>query len=496
MAAIRDNPSLACTDSNSPDMTALSNSKAGHMSLDGRGGQLCAYKWLVRAAVVSYIVENYPGSYPEMAGSGTMRLSAGMSGLGVLPLATGISIIGFMTLFYMLELIFLFMISPLVGLLALRNPAVAKKWSGQIGAALVKRVAAGLVLGLILWMVGNLESIILTSMSTDDGVSLMPPWIFPFLTAIVCLLTMLVGFVLLGRIRDMILGGMHLPEGDAAESALKKGLMIGTSAASGALAAGSGLRLMGAGHALMRSGAIGGQDVRHGFQAGDRAGRSVRAGQTRLEDEQKREEQERRKAAASREAAQRTPPVMPGGGAVPPQTGGVRPGPPAESGQDATVAWETLLQTRAAQTRRAEELRPYRDARDTATASMRRVQDELARFEAARNGLVTQRTADHLAAGDDPELAAKRAQAAVDGQADRLAASLVRARQELGDAQVHLDVAERAPGDWAAAADAHLRRGSSFEDAEAALHLDATDAYAWQRAQASMRRPPASRSQG
>ncbi len=482
MAAMRDNPALACGRDNSPDVTALSKSSGTNMDLGSISGELCAYKWIVRAAVVSYIAQTYPASYGEMAGQGTMRVSAGMSGLGVLPLATGISIIGFMTLFYMLELIFLFLISPLVGLLSLRNPNVAKKWSGQIGAALVKRVAAGLVLGLILWMVGNLEAGILTLTTVGDGLTMVPPWVFPFITAIICFLSMIVGFIMLGKIRDMILGGMHLPEGDAGESFAKKAIGIGTAAASGALAAGSGLRLMGAGQALMRSGAVGGDAIRHGFTAGDRAGRSVKAGQARGVDEQKRVAAERKAQAEAQRAARREPPTLPGGVRVPPAAGRSRPGPERGAPAEAHEAWADLHQTAAARARRDEELRPHREARANAAADLRRAEEAMREFQAASDGLVQRRTADAVAGGEDPTLARKRAEESVADRAGELAASLQRARQTLGDADVHLQVAQQTPSDWSAAADAHLRAGSSFEQAAQALHLDGQDVAVWQRA--------------
>lgn len=487
MAAIRDDDSLRCTDKDSPKTSELSNRHA-----DGaESHELCRYKAVVRAALLYKITTEHEGSLPAVMGSGNGRLIAAISGAAAGPLELGIGVMGLLTLGYQLELIFLVLMAPLVALIALKRPEAAKQWGGKVTATLVRRVAVGLTLGIVLWLTTTINQGFVNLVTGPGAVATVNPVMIPVVTATVGITVMIAGFVGLGHLKDMLLAGLALPTDDPVTGGLEKAATVATVAAGGALGAASGARLLGAGKALLRSGAVGGPTVGRGMRTVEQL-QAVRgtAGQ-RLDVQDREHERSRREEEAARAQKRRTPPVMPGGGAVPPhREDAPPPGPRAEDGPDAATAWADLLSTEAAQAQRAAHMRPHEERHATAVAGMRRVEDELAHFAAARREREQRRYNDLIAEGHTPEAAARKAAEAIDGQAQHLAAALQRARQGVGDAEVDLDVARRTPTRWEVAADAHLRGGSSLEEATAALHLDRVDHVRWLRAQNAIRPDP------
>ena len=481
MAAMNTHSNLRCSDDNSPKIESLSN-KDDHDISDGNRSELCTYKWIVRAAMTSYMVEHYPGSYQDMTGSGNLRIIAAIAGVGMLPVGWGIGIVGLMVLFYQLEFIGLILISPLVALVSLRNPAAAKKWGGQVSAALVKQVATGLVLGIILFLVGQITAQFVNASTGPLGLNVIPPYMVPFVSSCITVLVMIMGFVMLGRVRDMILGGMNLPEGDKVTGGLKKVALGGIAATSGALAAGSGLRLAGAGKALVRSGAIGGGTVRNGIMAGGRAGKSVKAKQESqaraTEREQERiaahlaaEDRDDAKQAKAREAFQRQAPVMTNGTRPDAVNEAFTPGPPEGSSPEVRALWDRLMRTSAATVRWDEQVAPLRAQRDRTADAMRRAQESLDRFDQTRSDRVDAFADKYIAEGRSAPEARDLAEMDVAKSHTKLTLTVRHAEQAHTEADISLQHVLDGPSDWAMAAQDHAARSTDMTRSIESLHL-------------------------
>lgn len=241
--------------------------------------QLCTYKWLVRAALTSELLRDHPEEYATFRGANEEQFTASLSAIGLLPLGLGIGAMGFLVLLYQLELVLLFVSGPVVGLVALKSPAAARKWAEQIAASLVRRIGAGLALGLTIWAAGAVTSTFVNTISGPDGITVVPLRLVPIATSIITIACMIVGFMVLKRLQALLLQGAEIPEHEGivtggAKAGGKKVLEVGVSAATGAFAAGSGMRLAGAARGLTRSNALG--SLGRAARTGDRAGTQLR----------------------------------------------------------------------------------------------------------------------------------------------------------------------------------------------------------------------------
>ncbi|WP_146953125.1 hypothetical protein, partial [Cellulomonas soli] len=278
VAAMNADPALQCTAA--PDQSP-SSGEVTNLD-DGEGwepGQLCSYKWLVRSAIVSELYNAHPQAYATFRGVTQQGWTAAIAGLGLLPLGIGIGVMGFMVFLYQVELVALFVVTPLVGLISLKSANAARKWAEMIGATLVKRIAVGFVLGLTIWLASLANSTFANAISGPDATLAMPRHIIPVAASMLTIGCMVVGFMLLKKVQGILLEGVELPTAPGmADSAMDKGkklgkkaLKLGVGATAGALGAGTGLRMTGAMRGMTRSGALGGTLGRV-TRAGDLAG--------------------------------------------------------------------------------------------------------------------------------------------------------------------------------------------------------------------------------
>lgn len=137
--------------------------------------ELCSDKALVRAAIYSDLATHHPGAYASATGKGGAALGAAMAALfGLLPLLIGVACIAVVGLLAELELVLLVLSAPIVGLGALRNPAVGRKWGTELAGTVVKRFAVGVTLGICLWAVGAITATmtkLLSGASAGAGVA-------------------------------------------------------------------------------------------------------------------------------------------------------------------------------------------------------------------------------------------------------------------------------------------------------------------------------------
>lgn len=278
MAAMSADPSKQCL--TNPDQSPKIGVVSDPSNEDVNRGQLCSYKWLVRTAVLSDLYTSHPAQYTTLRGAGSESIVGAMSGIGMLPLALGIGVMGFLVLLYQLKLVFLAVASPVIALLSMHSTATVRQWGGQMGATLVKRIAVGLVLGIVLWATSAINTGLITAISTPYATINVPIQFVPVVTSLAVIALMVAGWMMLSSLRDIMLTSVSLPAGGSSTDRLKSGAMkaveIGVGAGRGALAAGSGARLLGAWRGLSRSNAFGG-DIGRAYRSGDYAGRQLAA---------------------------------------------------------------------------------------------------------------------------------------------------------------------------------------------------------------------------
>lgn len=269
--------------SGSPSTFDLTNAAGGHPD-KYNGAQLCSYKWLVRAALASTLAETAPQEYTQFRGISPELFTTSLAAVGLLPLAFGIGAMGFQVLLLQIELAMLFIAGPFVGLAALMSPKPAGKWAEMVTATLVRRVAIGLTLGLILWISATINTKFVNVVSGPYDVPIFPPQMIPLATSLLTIGVMIAGFKLLSKLSSLMLAGIEVPEhtpGLAAQgsNAVKQGgkkiVQVGVAAAAGALSGGTSFAAAGALRGVTRSGAIGGT-LGRAARAGDRAGDVVR----------------------------------------------------------------------------------------------------------------------------------------------------------------------------------------------------------------------------
>lgn len=465
MQAMAATPALRCDFAQSPSLADLSNPSSRY---DGaRKGELCWYKWVVRAALVSTIAQTDPTALGVITGVDDTRTSSVASGLGIMPLSVGIIAMGLMILLYQIELVGMFIIAPVVALVALKNPQAAHKWGQEVAGAVMKRIAVGVTAGIVLFFVQRITTAMAGSMPAGAGL------LFgPLLTALVCILALIAGFMLFKKINGMLLSGAGLPEQDAAGDGLKKvasTAALGLAAATGgASAAGAGLRLKGAAAGLMRSGAVGGNAVRSGSRAGQRAGDHVR----------------QQNAGGRDTTTPPTPQAPPAGAPV--------VGSPVVGGVGSATAWAGL--TAHDPQARAETARTRQDAA-RARSALQHALDDVDRFNTTRTASERSRVGALVRGGMGQDAAEQQAMSEIRSHAERLQATVRsaenRVRKADDAAMIASDPEQRPRTEWAEIADQWARSTATVEDAATALGLDGNGRAAFERYRATIRIDPA-----
>lgn len=324
LGAMQSNPSLMCFESpeQSPPLAHILDAKG----LDS--GELCAAKWTTRAAIIAHVMAKNPGTMGAIRGDGMGRMSAAGAGIGTLVLALGLGVMAAMVFIYQLELVLLFLAAPIVALFGLRTPRVVRRWSEMMLVTAVKRVAIGFVLGLLLWASNFIA--VSTSGLGMTGI------FFPTTRALLTIGLMIAAALVFGKIKDLLLEAVVVPDSTGmAEEGGKKLLHTGVAAASGALAAGSGLRLAGAARGAGRAALHGATSTRGAWGAGMAGGTGAR-----VAEEMQQRANKRRRAGEDVDNGSETgddtptpppsptPPPAPsgggggsGGGPVPPSSG-------------------------------------------------------------------------------------------------------------------------------------------------------------------------------
>lgn len=426
VTAMRARPDLQCLKSpdESPKSSNVTNLDDGDK---WDAGQLCSYKWLVRSALASELYEKHPQAYAAFRGVSQQGWTAAIGGVGLTPLSFGVGIMGFMVFLYQIEFVVLFVASPVVGLISLKNPKAARRWGEMVISALVNRIAVGFTLGITIWLASVANTVFVNSLSGTGGATLLVPLqLVPVATATLTIGCMVVGFMLLKKIQRLFRDGLDLSgqpgvaDGllDKAKTGGKKALEMGVAASAGALAAGSGLHVKGAMRGLTRSNAFGGS-IGRAFRTGDQAG-------FHIQNEQERESQSALKEQAMSEKQRR---------------------------QDAASAsrYESIVETRDSTWSRFEhssEFLPegYRDAKETQRSARQSVADQkhrIAEHTASRDEEIRKRSREIAdAEGLSPSDAFQRATQAWDNQMREQVDALKNFEQAVERATQTVDVME------------------------------------------------------
>lgn len=266
---MQDDAAARCTmnPQQSPSIQNVTNGPNHHQHLSE--DELCSLKWLVRAGIVAELVEDDPDSLATFRGEGAGRVPTALAAAGIAPLAVGIGVIAALVLVLQLELVLLVVAAPVVALFALRDPRMGRRWGEAILATIVKRIAMGLTLGLVLWAMNGVAA----AVRSIGWVGLMAP----AGTTVLTIAIMVAGVQVLRRIQGMLLTTVQIEDAPGAvESGAKKVALTGVAAASGALTAGSGMMLAGALRGAGRAGLFGASNLRGAFSAGAQGGTAAR----------------------------------------------------------------------------------------------------------------------------------------------------------------------------------------------------------------------------
>ncbi|NTW39597.1 MAG: hypothetical protein HGA44_06850, partial [Cellulomonadaceae bacterium] len=182
--------------------------------------QLCSSKALVRSALISELATHHQSGYATATGRGGAALSAGISGIVTLALMVGISVIACLGLVAEVTMVGLCLIAPIAGLGSIRSPLVARKWASKLGATIVKRAGVGIALGISLWMISAISTMMTTLLTgvagatglVGLGIATVAPKILPVAVALMSVLAMLGAFKMLSQIEEILLAGLDLPD--------------------------------------------------------------------------------------------------------------------------------------------------------------------------------------------------------------------------------------------------------------------------------------------
>lgn len=241
MHAMKNNPALRCSVSESQNIANLSEN---HPIKDSEStSELCGFKWMLRGAMFSHLLDNAPDSYATAVGKGMERVSVSfVSALTVFPIIILLLVLGFLVLMYQVEMLLLFITSPVVALLAMKSKTTGRRWFDMALATLVKWVSAGMVLGLVMMLVDWSGEVMNSLLSTGGGMAMI---VGVASRGILVLLFVIVALVMFFKIQGMLLSATGLDsaanngsKGKAVMGALGLGAL---GAAAGAVGAGAGV---------------------------------------------------------------------------------------------------------------------------------------------------------------------------------------------------------------------------------------------------------------
>lgn len=280
MQAMKDNPSMRCRSTSSPDKLEDLDEAAY------KGGELCMKKWAVRAAIMYGLKNNDPSSYNAASGRDDLNsriapalLAYPVTGTVVLSLC----FVGMMMFAYQLEMALYFI---LVGLYFIgsivKGPRLMLDWAGWVSATAVKRVALGLMLGVLMLLMSILQQIFTAAQVAGAGA--MSVVLLPliqqafFIAGLVAMLLMWKKFRRwsLQTTRLEKYGSNKLVQ--SSKKAATKALSVGGATAAAAATGGTSAALIGAGTAAMRKTPDegGAESIMTNIHSAARQGRMVR----------------------------------------------------------------------------------------------------------------------------------------------------------------------------------------------------------------------------
>ncbi len=452
---------------------------------DVRPDELCSYKAVVRAAILSDLASDHPGAYASATGRGGAAIGAAMAALfGLLPMLIALACIAVVALLAEIRLVMLAVMSPIVGLGALRNPGVGKRWATELAATAVRRIAVGAALGLALALVSGVTWA-MTKLLAGNGalagvaIARVAPKLLPTAIAITTGLLMVATVQVMRKLEEILMASAGLPEGAAGEVVGSKGKRV-TAAAVGATAGAlgaPGALLPGALAGLKRTAGTTSvtRAARSGFGAGQ--GVAARKNDAPTRDDGQRPDPTRKPDPGPDKTPRRTPPrpvpppLPPTHDDQPTPVNGT-PGPRAGDHQDADRAWDALTRVAPA--------RAYRDAeRAVAEAEIGRLRDALTDAQAQFDSYQarTRERAAELTAwlvrerGMAPLAAGEEALTQVARESDDLQHLVNGTRLAVRRAEDAMSAAANMPTRYDIAADAWARSGAPIADAVQALGL-------------------------
>ncbi len=349
------------------------------------GDELCAAKYELRTAILSTLHETNREVYEIVRGMSSRPLDAAWSLAWLIP---GLAILAFLAaaaLVAEVKLLLYLALTPIAGVLTLRDAEVAKLWGGKILATFWARILAGVTFGVGVFLIATVIGLVngLIAGGPDIPVALRP--------AVIGLLAVVVGVAAFAMRRELseLLGRVTgnqaiVAHADGGTEKLKQGLTsvagVAVGAAAGGVGAGKGNVLMG----MVRGGTRGAMSrgpVSAGFLGGE-AGVQLKRGKELA--------QERAEDRALRRAQLDAPVAnlgAPGGSGISPER---------QATEQALRGLLDAPEIRAAQLRAIEAAEALADAaREAAAVSERELRTREASVEFdVRQGLLTPQAAE------------------------------------------------------------------------------------------------------
>lgn len=422
-AYMRDHTEYRCKIAGASPATAVLSSLS-QTEVDNQ--TFCYSKWAIHTALLSMLKNDNPAAYDQARGSTSENFKASLAEVGAIPAVLGLMIIASLALIAEAE----FALLMLVGwvfycLMALRDPAALKRFGEQVTAALVRRVAIGVVVGAAVAVLGRLAGFLADTWAASPWLS---AGLLPLTESLLGFVILIAAYQALGRVGDALHSAIAVEKADdgpVTKGARRVGLAA-VSAAAGAVGAaggGAGAMLRGAAagvgkSALSKRGStsIGGA-VTTGAAGGRRAAHEQRmeAALTARTGHEEVAGQAQREAADAASAAHRT---------------------------STEAAWARAMDAPELDAARAPAYEAAAGELDAAERRLADAQAELARAIDQASRRATERAAGLIAKGVDPERA--RARAWDEGEK-----SLAPARTTVRDAEAgHRDATERLDRAW------------------------------------------------
>lgn len=241
MHAMKNNAALRCSVSSSQNIANLSENNP--IADSDSTSELCGFKWLLRGAMYSHLLDHNPDAYSSAIGKGMERVMVSfISMFTVFPIAILLLVLGFMVLIYQMEMLLLFITSPVVALLAMKSKSTGRRWFDMALAVLVKWISAGLVLGLVMMLVDWSGELMNELVAISGGMAMN---LVVASRGILVLLFVIVGLLMFFKIQSMLLSATGL-EGTSNNGTKGKAFMgalgLGAvGAVAGAAGAGAGV---------------------------------------------------------------------------------------------------------------------------------------------------------------------------------------------------------------------------------------------------------------